>query len=246
MTSLKFLRTENIDNLKFKSYVISLFTGIGGMDLGFRQAGFEIRVMVEWEKNACETLRANWTRKGWGNREPIPNWMQEREPVILERDLTKTSTEEILKAGDLKVGEAGVLIGGFPCQGFSTAGKRMMDDPRNVLYKECVRVIKEALPKCFVLENVPGLISMGKGTIIDQICKDLASAGYKVNWQKLNAADYGVPQNRIRVFFIGYRIDTFVFLEKGNPALCMGCPGSYTHPDWFEKKYKIKSSNFYI
>lgn len=264
-----FLRTVDLKN-NHKLTAISLFTGAGGAALGVCRAGFEVRVMLEWDNSACQTLKANWVDrpKNWRkilekkkkiyydklsklkgkdrdifeDQEIYPFWWQERPPKIMQVDITKTKTSKILKKANLEVGEADILEGGFPCQGFSTAGKRMINDPRNSLYKECVRVIREALPRSFLLENVSGLVSMGKGTIIDQICKDLADVGYDVVWERLNAADFGVPQHRVRVFFIGKRIDIMRFQEKGNPALHIGCaPGSYTHPSWFERKYKIYS-----
>lgn len=157
----------------------------------------------------------------------------------MQADITKTPTSEILKAGRLQIGEAMLLTGGFPCQGFSTAGKRVIDDPRNALYKECVRVIREALPKHFVLENVPGLMTMGKGVVIKQICEDLVDSGYDLAWHILNAADYGVPQNRRRIFFIGRRIDTLIFTEEmERPQLHMASfRGTITWPDVYLKKY---------
>lgn len=244
-----FLRRTTLNNLQSKKLsVISLFSGCGGMDLGFRMAGLEIRVMIELDKACCDTLRANFTRAGWRARgvhggKGLPPWIQKREPCILQRDICKTGTEEILAAADLKVGEPGVVAGGFPCQGFSTSGKRIVKDPRNSLYLQCVRVVKEALPRFFVFENVPGLISMAKGRIIDQICKDFAACGYDVIWQLLNAADYGVPQIRRRIFFVGMRRDIAVMPARGRLRLHLGCaPGRYRHPESFEKKYKFHSN----
>lgn len=244
-TKARFLRRVPLASLRRNRLtVISLFSGCGGMDLGMRQAGFDIRVMVEWDKMACETLRRNWTRDGWRRCEPRgrrwPSWMQKREPAILEADITKLSTEQILEAADLKVGEAGVVIGGFPCQGFSTANmNRKRDaktDPRNRLYHECVRVVREALPKYFVFENVPGLITILNGEVIDRICRDLAGVGYFVRWEKLNAADYGVPQNRIRVFFMGERQD-LAWTDGKRIRLHLAVAGGYQHPAFFLAKY---------
>lgn len=268
----QYLRTEGLTRLskrKGRLTCISLFTGIGGFDIGFHQAGWETRVMVEWDKHACETLRANFTRagyaaaiereierarskrfRGWRSyvadlekkKDQDPPFLEgvSREPAILQADITKTTTEEILKAGGLEVGEADGLTGGFPCQGFSTANRnRSMEDQRNYLYRECVRVIREALPRTFVLENVRGLVQMEKGGVMRMICDDLADCGYDVAWKLLNCADYGVPQQRWRVIFVGERRD--ILLDNGpngRPALFMGHGrGEIRHDDFFEKKY---------
>lgn len=228
------------------------------MDLGCREAGYEIRAMVEWDKSACKTLRLNWIErpKNWRailakemKRKPknahdamfnTPHyWWQERPPAILEADITKTKTSDILAAADLRVGQCSLLTGGFPCQGFSIAGTRMIDDPRNILYKECVRVLREALPKAFFFENVPGLVSMDKGKIIKRICDDLAASGYNVNWDIHNAADYGVPQNRKRVLFIGLRKDVAKLnATTGKLSVHMAAiAGEVSHPDWYKAKY---------
>lgn len=254
----KYLRTVSIQEVKKEigrsktPTHISLFTGVGGFDIGFSLAGFESRVMVEWNKDCCKTLRANWLweelkkrpdLKGkpiWKNKEEMKKQIghyKDREPVILEKDITKVTTEEILKAGNLKVGEATAITGGVPCQGFSTIGKRMIDDPRNALFKEFVRIVGEALPLLFVFENVPGLVSMKKGDIIKQICEEFANKGYDINWDILNAADYGVPQNRRRVFIFGYRVDLARITEEGRMQLHMGAiPGTINHPAKFRKK----------
>lgn len=249
MSAPNFLRKINdATELRAKyNTAISLFSGCGGMDLGMRQAGFEIRVMIDNSPECCQTLWVNFTRAGWKStgtrRGRIPKWMQDREPVILQRDICELSTAEILHHADLKVGECGVVTGGFPCQGFSTSGKRVVDDPRNSLYKQCVRVVAEALPKAFIFENVPGLVSMAKGRIINRICAELAEVGYDVMWDVLNAADYGVPQERRRVFFIGHRVDVMVMPARGKRLrLHIGVPGRYKHPKFFERQYGIPST----
>ena len=105
-----------------------------------------------------------------------------------------------------------VVIGGFPCQGFSIANlSRRVDDSRNKLYKQMLRVIRAKKPKYFVAENVSGILTLGKGAVIEKIIKDFKSIGYKVDYKLLNAADYGVPQSRKRVIIIGNR------LGLGNP-----------------------------
>jgi DNA (cytosine-5)-methyltransferase 1 len=215
-----------------KPTLISLFSGCGGAALGCWQAGFEVRVFVEKDRDACNTLHRNWI-------DPRGMCKQKRKPVIISDDITKVPTRKILEAADLKVGEADCLEGGFPCQGFSTSNSnRHVNDSRNILYRQCVRIIRQALPKTFFLENVPGLVSMAKGAIIRKIGMDLAGCGYAVNWDVLNAADYGVPQRRKRVIFLGKRVDVMrCDFETGQIGLHMGVSGSISTPAWFEKKY---------
>lgn len=252
-----FLRTVEISKFlekPVKPAGISLFTGIGGFDIGFQKAGLETRVMVEWNKDCCRTLRANWhwselrKRQGkyfplWKNKEEMKkeiDWYMDREPVILEKDICKVTTKEILEAGGFQVGEPFFITGGPPCQGFSMAGKRVIDDPRNKLYREFVRVVREALPKCFVFENVPGLVSMKNGEIILQILEDFANCGYQIAWDLLNAADYGVPQHRVRVFIIGKRNDIAFMPAEGNLQYHIGAfPGPIRHPEKFRKKHNL-------
>lgn len=162
--------------------VISLFSGAGGMDLGFKNAGFDIVWANDFFLEAVETYKRNIDEK------------------IVYGDITKISSDELPDNPD-------IVIGGFPCQGFSIANiNRSMNDERNFLYKELLRVIRDKQPKFFVAENVKGLLSMEKGKIIDLIVKDFESIGYKVDYKILNAANYGIPQMRERVFIIGNRI----------------------------------------
>lgn len=162
--------------------VISLFSGAGGMDLGFVKAGFDIIWANDFFKEAVQTYKKNIG-----------------EHIVLG-DITKISSDDIPNDAD-------VIIGGFPCQGFSVANtKRSMQDKRNFLYKEMLRVIKDKKPKFFVAENVKGLLSMENGEIIKMIVRDFEDLGYKVDYKILNAAEYGVPQIRERVLIIGNRI----------------------------------------
>ena len=281
MVKEKYLGKLDLDNPDVKQRLgkgknlthISLFTGIGGFDIGFAKAGIKTRVMVEWDKSCCETLRCNffWEElkkrtdgKGkflWKDKKDFlkkvrksrkskkefyktsqyeaPEWYHEPEPVIIQKDIRETTTEEILKAGKLEIGECSIISGGFPCQGFSLAGERVRDDPRNFLYKEFVRVVNEAKPAIIIGENVPGIVSMGKGEVIQQICEDFANCGYDVTWDILNAADYGVPQHRLRVFLIGKRIDLMRFDGKNRSSLHIGAmPGKIRHPYLFYERIK--------
>jgi len=256
---MKYLRSCTFEELKRKRKLptaISLFSGCGGADIGTARAGFEIRVMLEWDKNCCKTLRCNFTEEGLRIRHPgyngslikklktkFPDWYRKPEPVIMEVDITKTKTKEILKAARLEIGECDMIYGGPPCQGFSTAGHQSLNDPRNKMVKEFIRVIREAKPKAFWMENVPGMVSIDKGKTIREITSAMVSAGYRINWDILNAADYGVPQDRKRVFIIGLRNDGMNFdaLGKKNPQLIFGAfGGPIGHPEWYVKRYNIK------
>jgi DNA (cytosine-5)-methyltransferase 1 len=209
---------------------ISLFSGAGGFDLGFAQAGFESLVMVEEDDAACETLRLNFKSNDY----------QEHNPTILQRDIRKISTWEILEAADIGVGGVTAISGGPPCQGFSHIGSREDDDPRNELYLEMVRIVHQAKPVFFVMENVPGLATMHDGEAITEVCENFAAGGYQVTWDKLDAADYGVPQHRERVFIIGKRVDVMGFPEEGNPQFHMGAkPGPISHPEFFRDRHDL-------
>ncbi len=165
-----------------KPRVVSLFSGAGGMDLGFIQAGCEIVWANDVLKEAVESYKYNIG-----------------DHIILE-DITKVDSNDIPNDID-------IVIGGFPCQGFSIANiKRSMEDQRNFLYKEMLRVIKDKQPSYFVAENVKGLLSMSGGKIIEMITNDFKSLGYNVDFKLLNAAEYGVPQTRERVIIIGNRL----------------------------------------
>jgi DNA (cytosine-5)-methyltransferase 1 len=178
---------------------ISLFTGVGGLDFGFEAAGFETAVAVEMDSVACQTIRLN---RGW---------------PVLEGNIHDFSSQRILEVGGLERGEADVLIGGPPCQPFSKSSywvrgdSLRLDDPRSDTLGAYLRVLEDTLPKTFVLENVYGLAYEGKDeglqhllTGINQINRK-TGARYKVKWQVLNAAHYGVPQSRERVFLVGSR-----------------------------------------
>lgn len=162
--------------------IVSLFSGAGGMDLGFEKAGFDIVWANDFFKEAVESYKKNVNKN------------------VVYGDITKIDSSEIPDDVDL-------VIGGFPCQGFSVANtKRSMKDERNFLYKEMLRVIRDKNPKFFVAENVKGLLSMEKGKVFEMIKKDFEALGYKVDARLLNAAEYGVPQARERLVIIGNRL----------------------------------------
>ena len=179
---------------------ISLYTGVGGLDLGFEAAGFRTAVAVEVDSMACQTIRLN--RPAW---------------KLIERDIHAVSSGEILDAAGLGVGEADVLIGGPPCQPFSKSSywangaAQRLDDPRANTLTAYLRVLHDTQPKTFLLENVYGMAYKRKDEALRYVLEGVArinehtGTGYRVDWRMLNAAHYGVPQLRERVFLVGSR-----------------------------------------
>lgn len=210
---------------------VSLFSGAGGFDLGMEDAGIDVRVMVERDEDACKTLRRN-----------MESFNEHTEPEILQEDIYDVSTKQILEAADVGVGGITVVFGGPPCQGFSQANpNRSRDDDRNELYQEMARVVNEAKPVYFVMENVKGLASMADGEVIKNVCKEFQQCGYDVKWDVLNAADFGVPQRRKRVFIIGKRVDVMAqpaFAPRPQMHIAAR-PGKVRHPEFFREKYGL-------
>lgn len=175
--------------------VIDLFCGCGGFSKGFAEAGYNVRFGIDMWKDATITYQHNF---------PCA--------IVMNEDITKINGQDILKATNMSADEVDVIIGGPPCQGFSVSGKRMIDDERNKLYKSYVQIVSELRPKVFVMENVPGLIRLFKGQVGEQVIEDFTNIGYQVQKKILSADNYGVPQQRKRVFFVGVRKD---LIEKG-------------------------------
>lgn len=187
---------------KNKPSVVGLFSGCGGLDLGFKQAGFDVLWANDFDKDSVTTYKENI-----GDH-------------IVLGDITKIPSKEIPSNFD-------VLLGGFPCQGFSVANtKRSMKDERNFLYLEMLRIIKDKKPKFFVAENVKGILSIEKGAVIEMIVNDFKKIGYKVDYRLLTASDYGVPQHRQRVFIIGNRIGK----ENPYPKITHGLKNDLFNP----------------
>ena len=162
--------------------VLSLFSGAGGLDLGLVQAGNSIIWANDIDKNSVETYRHNI-----GNH------------IVLD-DIKNIEVSSLPSAD--------VVVGGFPCQGFSQANRfRMLDDPRNALYTFFYEVIKGLQPRFFIAENVKGILTLGQGEAIKQILSDFQDAGYITDLHLVNMADYGVPETRQRVIIIGQRKD---------------------------------------
>ncbi len=168
---------------------IDLFAGCGGLSKGFMDAGFNIIVGVDNDKAALNTFAKNHNGA-----------------VALQADLSKQETfDEIKKiAGDKSID---VIVAGPPCQGFSLTGPRNFDDERNKLYLAVIEMVKQYQPKAFIIENVPGMATLYQGQIKDEILKRFRKMGYNIDCKILCAADYGVPQARKRLIFMGIRKD---------------------------------------
>jgi DNA (cytosine-5)-methyltransferase 1 len=174
--------------------VVDLFSGAGGLELGFEQSGYDILFSTDIDEY-CEKVHLL-------NRPSIPFVRSDI------RDIDETVLDKYVHQ------DIDVLVGGPPCQGFSTIGKRISSDPikrsqkdpRNVLFREYIRVLKLVSPKIFLMENVVGLLTREKGKIFEEIRRSFHETGYDFDYVILNAADYGVPQIRNRVFFYGNKI----------------------------------------
>mgnify|MGYP001431575559 CR=1 FL=1 len=192
---------------------IDLFSGAGGLSLGFEQAGFDVLAAVEIDPIHAAVHKFNFP-----------------DCAVIPKSITDLSGEDIKKASRLGNQEVDIVFGGPPCQGFSLIGQRVIDDPRNSLVRDFVRIVDELSPKYFLFENVKGL-SVGKHKkILQEIVEEFGKIGYEVvlPWKVLNAANYGVPQNRERLFLLGakkgiampcYPSATTSFKNKKSPNL---------------------------
>lgn len=171
---------------------ISLFSGCGGLDLGVQAAGYSVRACLEYEADACSSLRANFP-----------------ETAVIEADIRNVSTAELLRAARLRPGEAELLVGGPPCTPFSKSGywleyKRKGLDPEASLLEHYLRILDEARPRAFILENVFALAYRNHNRPwLERLLETFDQLGYRVAHRALLAADYGVPQRRQRLFIIG-------------------------------------------
>lgn len=165
---------------------IDLFCGAGGMSEGFENAGYNCILANDYDEQAIDTFKYN--HKG---------------VTTFCGDIKEISATELMQAANCKQGDIDVICGGPPCQGFSLAGPRIAEDPRNKLFLEFVRMTREIKPKVVLLENVPGLISMQKGAVRKAILSEFSKIGYECVSGIINAADFGVPQMRNRFIMIG-------------------------------------------
>jgi DNA (cytosine-5)-methyltransferase 1 len=179
---------------------IDLFSGSGGLSLGFDKAGFQNIFAIDIEPSFCQTYKHNF---------PSHN--------LVEKNICQLTNEEILLLTENK--KIDVVIGGPPCQGFSIAGKigrKFIDDERNHLFKEFVRIVDAVKPQFFVMENVARLYNHNKGQTRKEIMKDFSKLGYKVESKIVNSADFGVPQFRSRILFIGTKSNNRIIFPQKN------------------------------
>ena len=174
--------------------VIDLFSGIGGFSDGFAQARFKRRLVYELKLLVDKDLEAAYTFKR--NNPSVPFWVM---------DVEKINSKSLL--GHAKIEDVDIVIGGPPCQGFSSAGKRLFADPRNALLGVFVKIIKELKPKAILLENVPNVFNGSHGKYGEELLENLNRAGYVSAAQVLHSESYGVPQKRRRVFVLALRKD---------------------------------------
>lgn len=174
--------------------IIDLFCGIGGLSLGFEQAGFEVVSAIDLWEDAVKTYNHN-------RKDKVAK-------VISVEEFNKEELSQLISEQKI----CGV-IGGPPCQGFSTVGKREVDDPRNKMYLEFYEAVKKIEPDFFVIENVKGMLTLNKGAFVKDLLMRFGEngLGYTISYQLLNAADYGIPQNRYRVFYVGMKGKKFEF-----------------------------------
>lgn len=186
---------------KQKPIGIELYVGAGGLSLGCEQAGFDVIYAVENDRYAAETYMKN---------------RQDKSVYVDTRDIRKISPLEILKKLGLKKGELGFVIGGPPCQGFSISNMRTrnMNNPQNCLVFKFVEFLEKLKPKWFLMENVGGLDNFENGKLKERLINRFRKIGYTTECAILNAANFGVPQNRNRIFFVGNRVgQSMKFIE---------------------------------
>lgn len=181
-----------------KPIAIDLFAGAGGLSLGLEQAGFDVRLGLDFDRHALATYEQNHAG------------------VPMLADVTSVRGSDLLAEAGVR--QVDLLAGGPSCQGFSTHGKRIADDPRNFLYVEFMRLVQELQPTTVLIENVKGLLSTGKGAYKREIFESFAALGYSVDARVLHAVDFGVPQRRHRVFFVASRIDGSLRLPEPSHA----------------------------
>ncbi len=177
---------------------IDLFCGAGGFSEGFRQAGFHVLAGQDYDEQAGATFAATHP-----------------EAKFTGGPIQGVTPQQLLKAAGMKRGEVDVIVGGPPCQGYSVYNhQRGVSDPRAGLFREYLRIVKGVQPRWLVMENVTGIISIAGGNIVHEIFEGMKSLGYRVDMKVLRAEEFGVPQERRRVFFIATRTDAPILFPE--------------------------------
>ncbi|MDP3596342.1 MAG: DNA (cytosine-5-)-methyltransferase [Nitrospirota bacterium] len=198
--------------------VISLFTGCGGLDIGMEQAGFCSVVQHEWNPAACQTLMMN-----------RPQYF--RHAALIQGDIRHTPTSLLLREAGLRVGEAYVVAGGPPCQGFTRSNAKAVkhhDDARNDLVFEYLRVVKEAQPHFFIFENVPGILNFQHGKYFRWFLDEAYAGYYELVYGLVDCSEHGVPQHRVRFICMGTRRD---LVECDGTLAALPAPENFSDTD---------------
>ena len=175
--------------------VIDLFSGCGGLSLGFDMAGYNIKAMIDFDKDSLLTAEKNDLAEHYLNLD------------LFKEDWIKGFTSKV------KLNEVDIIVAGPPCQGFSLTGPRNLDDKRNKLYKAVFELVEKAKPKAFLIENVKGMATLYNGKVKEDIVQEFTKLGYKVTTKILNSRGFGVPQSRERLFYVGLKEKEFEFPE---------------------------------
>ena len=211
---------EEIDYQAGKMNLLSLFSGCGGLDLGFELAGLETVIGQEEARKAFQNKdQFDAVRKKSIFHTVYANDLFTEALESYEKNFPKSvykHKKDISKVHAFP--SANIVLGGFPCPGFSEAGPRLIDDKRNFLYLHFIRCLIQSQPEIFVAENVKGMLTLGGGEVFSQIKQDFEAAGYRVNAKLVNARDYGAPQIRERVILVGVRNDLDFNYEFPEPT----------------------------
>lgn len=214
--------TNKLNGIKFADF----FCGAGGISLGLIMAGYEPVLGVEFDKTIYQTYKKNIGKR-------FKNINNFNELDITQRE-NKNLIIKYLKNQDIKL-----ICGGFPCQGFSLSGSRVISDPRNTLYLDMLDIVKEVKPDYVLMENVLGILTIFNGKVIKKILDDYRNIGYKISFKELNAADYEVAQNRRRIIFIANRVNK----KNIYPAKLINNSNNYVTCGQILEKYKNLPNN---
>lgn len=195
-------------NPQHRLTAVDLFSGAGGISIGLGDAGYDVLLANDLNSASAKTYRRNFPSH-----------------EFIEGDIRNVSGREIIRKTGLIKGELDLLIGGPPCQGFSIIGSRTELDPRNDLFMEFLRIGGELRPRAMVMENVPGMATLGGGAILRNVIDGFKTSGYRVSFAELLAAQYGAPQMRWRMVFVAFREDLDIPKNMGFPKPTHGRRG---------------------